>query len=274
MRKLIVLFLTIGGIFGLQGCGNQDENSVTGRLVIKMTDAPFDYSLVKEANVTIGRIELRSKDEEGSEKIMLSEEEVELNLLDLQNGITAELVDLEVPAGNYDLIRLYISKSGLVLEGDQEFDLKVPSGAQSGLKVFVHPNITVTGGLTTELLLDFDVSKSFVPKGNLIKGKVEGFNFKPVIRAVNIATTGRIEGMVYDSTELAVSGAMAWIENDTVVATTLSDESGFYALTGIPAGEYELYCTKEGYDTLKVQDVKVDAGNKTEIDAEINLLTE
>ncbi len=272
MRGLTIVLLSIVSVFFLQSCNDQDGTS--GRLIINMTDAPFDFTLVKEANVTINKIELRNKDSEGANFVILSEEEVSLNLLDLQNGIVQELVNLEVPAGNYDLIRLYISESGLVLNDEKVYDLKVPSSAQSGLKVFVHPNIEVTSGLTTELLLDFDVSKSFVPKGNLVKEEISGFNFKPVVRAVNISFAGRIEGIVADSTEAPIADAKVWIESDTVVASTFAEEDGFYALTGIPAGEFTLKSSKEGYDTLTVEGVTVQINNVTTQDVEINVLEE
>ena len=45
--------------------------------------------------------------------------------------------------------------------------MKVPSGEQTGIKVFIDPGIHVEGGISAELLLDFDLSKSFVMRGKM-----------------------------------------------------------------------------------------------------------
>jgi len=272
-RKFLA-FTAVLCLLLINGCKDETSDMSKGTIVISLTDAPFNYELLEEANVTINKIELRKKSREGSSFIVLSENEMNVNLVDLQNGITKELVNLEVAAGDYDLLRLYITKSSVRLKEGAEFDLKVPSSMQSGLKVFVNPDLSVTGGLTTELLLDFDVSKSFVPKGNIKLSSFNGFNFKPVIRAVNQSLAGRIEGVVTDSNNVEIPKAMVWVEKDTVVSSTLSDEVGFYALVGLPTGQYILYSTKDGYDTLIVEAVNVDVANKTTVDVEINGITQ
>jgi len=272
-RKFLA-FTAVLCLLLINGCKDETSDMSKGTIVISLTDAPFNYELLEEANVTINKIELRKKSREGSSFIVLSENEMNVNLVDLQNGITKELVNLEVAAGDYDLLRLYITKSSVRLKEGAEFDLKVPSSMQSGLKVFVNPDLSVTGGLTTELLLDFDVSKSFVPKGNIKLSSFNGFNFKPVIRAVNQSLAGRIEGIVTDSNNVEIPKAMVWVEKDTVVSSTLSDEDGFYALVGLPTGQYILYSTKDGYDTLIVEAVNVDVANKTTVDVEINGITQ
>src|SRR5690606_16229119 len=147
---------------------------------------------------------------------------------------------------------------------------KVPSGSQSGIKIFVHPGITVTTGLTAELLLDFDVSKSFVVKGNAHDlENIKGFNFKPVIRAVNNSFAGRIDGYVWDEDEIALEGATVWLEKDSVVSTTVTDLQGYFALIGIPEGSYNLMSAKEGYDTLVHENIKVTTANKSEINLQL-----
>ena len=227
-KKLLIASLAFVILFGF-GCKDETNDISNGTLIVKLTDAPFNYNLLEEANVTISKIEVREKGQTDSPFHILSEGEINVNLLDLQNGLTAEIVNLEIPAGDYDLIRLYISQSSVRLKNGMEYDLKIPSSIQSGLKVFVKPEISVVGGLTTELLLDFDVSKSFVPKGNINLSSFNGFNFKPVIRSINLSFAGRIEGIVLDSNKVEIPDAMVWVEKDTVVASTLSDENGFYA---------------------------------------------
>jgi hypothetical protein len=242
----------------------------TGKLTVRMTDAPLNIDLVEEANVTISKIEARQVVEEEAEAdtgnpfITLYNQTETYNLLELRNGVTETLVDMEIPTGDYDLIRLYVDEASLTLTNGQTYDVKVPSGNTTGIKVFIDPEIQVEGGLTSELLLDFDVSQSFVMKGNLnTPAGVKGFNFKPVIRAVNETTAGRINGMVTDTADTAINEAAVWVEKDSVITTTYSDTTGSYAILGIKEGTYDVYAAKQGYDTLKVSGVEVTAGNQT-----------
>ena len=93
------------------------------------------------------------------------ETEVSANLLDLTNGVTENLASVEIPAGSYDQVRVYVSDASIVLKNGTDYDLTVPSGASTGIKVFINPDIEVVGGLTAELLLDVNVSQSFIPLG-------------------------------------------------------------------------------------------------------------
>ncbi|MFW6222957.1 MAG: DUF4382 domain-containing protein, partial [Bacteroidota bacterium] len=188
VKTLWIAALLIAGI-SFTGCENTGDNEATsGKLKIQLTDAPFPTDLVAEANVTINKIDIRKKDsiDDGHPFITLKEEEMAFNLLDLTNGVTANLVDLEIDAGTYDLVRLYVSEASVTLTDGREFDLFVPSGAQTGVKIFIDPAVIVAGGLTAELLLDFDVSRSFVVQGNTnTPAGINGFIVKPVIKASN-----------------------------------------------------------------------------------------
>ena len=255
LKNIAPLILAISMLFlGCELIENESAPEGEGRLVVRLTDAPFPHDLVSEANITITKIEIREKrsgkdddesdydeeydddeydegehddnedegededddededededdedddddkmgdDDGGSPYITISEETIELNLLDLVNGLTMTLVDTEIPAGEYDQIRLYVSSANVVLENGEVFDLKIPSGKQSGLKVFIKPGLNVVGGLTSELLLDFDVCRSFVFRGNIRNGDIKGVIFKPVIKAVNLSSAGTLTGLVY-----------------------------------------------------------------------------
>jgi len=266
---LIVTAVVLGLIVG---CG---DNSVTdgdvGTLVVRLTDAPFPIDLVDEANVTINKIELRES-ADGDDPFLTLIEDVELpfNLLDLQNDVTGDLVQIEIPVGSYNLVRLYVSEANVILKDGTNFDLTVPSGAQTGIKIFIQPTIEVAGGLTSELLLDFDVSKSFVVQGdpNTPAG-INGFIFKPVIRGVNMSTAGRITGTVVDTTSTILENAAVWVEQDSVVSMTFTDTNGYYALIGVTAGNYSIYTTKADYDTVSTSGLIVVAGNETQQDFEL-----
>jgi hypothetical protein len=56
---------------------------------------------------------------------------------------------------------------------------------------------------------------------------------------------------------------MVWVKQDTVVATTIGDTLGHYALIGLPAGTYSLFAAKENFDTVNLSGIKVVSGNRT-----------
>ncbi len=271
----------------LVGCSDENDtnnNGETGRLSVRLTDAPFPYDLVAEANVTIFKVEARrieaveedgddekDNDDDGSSFITLMETEIPVNLLDLTNGNTAMLADLEVPQGTYDLVRIYVRGVNVVLTDGRTFDLKVPSGEQTGIKVFIKPGITVAGGLSSDLLLDFDVSRSFVAKGNpkRVDG-INGFNFKPVIKACNLSTAGSLLGKVIaleEEMEVALEGAqISILAADTLNTSGFTDIDGNYTIMGLEAGTYKAFAELEGYFSSDTVEVAITAANKTEQD--------
>ena len=275
---MLIAFTTM--LFAVTSCEEEQSSGMIpeedeGTLNVQLTDAPISLDLIDEANVTISKIEIR-KDVDGQASdtgnpfITIYDSTETYNLLELRNGVTETLVDLEVPVGEYDLIRMYVDSAGLTLTNGDSYDVKVPSGRQTGIKIFIEPSIQVQGGLTSNLLLDFDLSKSFILKGNMnTPAGVKGFNFKPVIRAVNQTTAGQISGMVTDTSEASVAEAAVWIKQDTVVSTTWSDSTGGYAILGVEEGTYDLFAARDGYDTTMVEDVEVTAGNETIQDLEL-----
>lgn len=249
-------------------CNMVNTSDGPGRLVVKITDDPFDISNIESATVTITKIQIKKVCDgvcDSDAFVTLSEDTLVVDLIDLRNGVTQTLLDLEIPEGDYDMLRLYVDEAGLkVKDVDDPYSLKVPSGSQSGIKVKIDPAVTVAGGLSTDLLIDFDLSRSFVLRGNMNNNN--GFIFKPVIRATNLTTTGTIGGMVSDTSRAIVKEAKVWLTQDTVMATTFADTLGRYAIIGVPAGEYSVSSTKDGYDTVTFQGVNIIAGNKTTLD--------
>jgi hypothetical protein len=130
----------------------------------------------------------------------------------------------------------------------------------------VNPAIEMAGGLSAELLLDFDIHKSFVVQGNPdTPASINGFTFKPVIRAVNQSEAGRISGFVRNTSEEAIGGAEVFTvtaPEDTLL--TLTDPDGFYALPGLDPGSYDVTAQVATHDTVKAENIEVVIGNNTE----------
>ena len=265
MKKL--LFTILAAAILLSSCNKTETTSTSGgpgRLSVKITDDPFSINSVESATVTITKIEIRKAGaNDGDPFIELPIDPVSIDLFQLRNGITEELTTLEVPQGDYDLIRLYVDEASLKLKEIVEpFNMKVPSGEQTGIKVFINPEIHVEGGISAELLLDFDLSKSFVMRGHMAHN---GFIFKPCIRATNNSTAGRIEGFVTDNSpdKVGIENATVSLQKDAEeLATALTDASGHYVFIGIPAGTYLMSATKENFDVANVEGIVVVPGNK------------
>ena len=285
----IVLFTSL--TFFISCSDGDDNSSDMGKLTVQITDAPFPHDLVAEVNVTIFKIDARNKGEEmemdemegdsesndeendNSPFLTLMEEEIDMNLLELTNGVTESLVNTDVPVGTYDLFRIYVKGISIVLTDGSTFDLKVPSGEQTGIKVFIKPGLVVSGGLSADLLLDFDVSKSFVPKGNRndLAG-IKGFNFKPVIKASNRSTAGTLSGVVYTTEDkVGLGGAqVAVYADDTFITSAFSEaETGAYMVMGLEAGTYDVVVELNNYEMQTAEDVGISAANKTTVDFEL-----
>ncbi|HCM59677.1 MAG TPA: hypothetical protein DIS74_04765 [Bacteroidales bacterium] len=271
MKKRLTVLITAALILIAGACNEIKNGDDQGRVVLKVTDAPFDISNIESALVTITRIELKKVGDgisDGSPFITLSEDTINIDLIDLRNGVTETLLDLEIPTGSYNMVRLYVDEAGLKLKDSDEIHrVKVPSGSQTGIKIFLSPALEVSEGNLSEILLDVDLSRSFILRGNMDHNN--GFIFKPVIRAANMAKAGCVRGFVTDTAGVKITEASVWIEKDTVLATAFTDTLGFYAIIGIPAGEYSVSATKEGYDTVSFDGVDIIAGNKTPLDFEL-----
>ncbi|MFW5820941.1 MAG: DUF4382 domain-containing protein [Bacteroidota bacterium] len=278
MKKMNVKFLAVLALFfagiAFYGCEEANEtDSTSGKLKILLTDAPFPADLVEEANVVINKIDIRKKNNEdnGYPFITLKEEETSFNLLELTNGVTAELVDIELEPDSYDLVRLYVSEASILLKDGTEHNLFVPSGAQTGIKIFIEPAIEVAGGLTAELILDFNVSKSFVVQGNPNSpAGIKGFIFKPVIKATNKATSGRLTGFVTDTSGVTLEEAeVNVLAADSVYTSSFTDEFGAYTVIGIDAGTYDVAFAKEGFVSDTIIDVEIIEGNATNLNTQL-----
>lgn len=289
MKKTPLMPGIILVIFLLLTVACQETENPTGRIAVKVTDEPFPIAMIKDASVTITKVEIRAAEEDTENTETTEEESSEdspfitlwegsrvLELMELRNGVMEELSNVEVPAGAYDLVRVVVVNASIELINDMgDYAVDIPSGSSSGVKIFIKPGLAVAGGLTTELLLDFSVEKSFVLQGDLeTPAGIKGFNFKPVIRAVNNSVAGRIEGMVVemvDEQQVPLEGVRVYLVVDDQELSATTEEDGKYVIPGVPSGTYELWAEKDGYPTVKVE-VEVIPGNATIRDFVISAL--
>ena len=139
MKKLI--FLIAAAVLIISGCNKTSGpgNNGPGKLVVKVTDDPFNINFVESATITINKIEIgNAGPNDTSTFIVLSKDTVTFDLMQLRNGITQELINLDIPQGNYDIVRLYVDQASLKIKDQPvEYKVKVPGGSQTGIKIFI-----------------------------------------------------------------------------------------------------------------------------------------
>ncbi len=178
---VLTLAAAIGG-----GCSDTTGTSDV-RLTLLLTDAPTDY--LASAMVTIDTISILPV---GGAPIVLRDASGEYDLLELQDGVTDTLAILTIPADTYLQLRLQVTAASVTLGGSMNMDLKVPSGAQSGIKI----NLSGAGGTGIQILdnmvlvVDFDVSESFVIQGPNTPAGIVGVLFTPLLRAAASTVAG------------------------------------------------------------------------------------
>jgi hypothetical protein len=181
------------------GGGGSDAN---GRLSLSVTDAPVDDAasvVVQFSGVAFKRAGAAAETVQN-----LTPSPRQLNLLEYQEGRAALLLDgVTLPAGDYEWIRLIVDNqpnvrdSYLTLTTGEECELRVPSGAESGLKL--NRGFTLPADGSVALTIDFDLRKSIhAPPGqqSALAECTQGYLMRPTLRIVDNANVGAIAGTV------------------------------------------------------------------------------
>jgi len=240
------------------GGGGGSSGGSTGTISVQLADSTLPgFAAIY---VTVDEVQVHPNSGNAWKQVLAPRRTV--NLLDLVNGVREDLGVAELASGHYTQMRLLLGKApddGLNLLGrphpyanyfidalDNAVELKVPSGLQSGIKIV--RGFDIGAGETTELLLDFDASRSVVMAGS--SGQCL---LKPVIRMYGTAEGVVVKGTVADAASplagVLVSAqvtASAADEKDavSVEASTVTDEDGSYALFLAP-GTYNLVAYRE-----------------------------
>ena len=217
---LRTLFLAGGLVaLGLTVSACDSGSGATAQINVRMTDAPFPFDLVDSVGVTITRIEaLASEPDEDPENdatddegildrvVLFDGEPFALNLLDLRDGVDTLLVErFSIPAdGSYDRLRIFVGDDAMVLFKDgSEYDLKLPSAQQSGIKVALPAYDLSEAGEddVIDVLVDFNLEESFVTRGTPGSDNFNGFIFKPVLQLESFEILAPAEDAASDESE-------------------------------------------------------------------------
>lgn len=252
-RTSLILGVAAAGM--MSACGGGDAGS--GTVAVSLTDAPacgYDQVNVTVNKIRIHRSATAGEGEGGWTDIAVSPAR-KINLLDLTNGITTELGQATLPAGQYTQMRLVLDRNtgnsfanSVVRSGSAgEIPLDTPSGTQSGIKLV--NGFEVVANQRLNLVLDFDACKSVVEKGN------GGLALKPVIKIVPPALNG-IEGYV-DNALLSSNVMVTAQQNGEIVSATVPDAQGRFYLSRLVPGEYDVVFTADDRATAVVSKVPV-----------------
>ncbi len=128
------------------GCGSSPKGTVR----LMLTDHPVNATAI---NVTISRVDV-IRDDGGVETIV--DEPQTFELLSLAGAETL-LGEAGVTPGHYEQIRLIVD-SATITTPEGTFDLTIPSGPQTGIKLVC--DFDVLEGQIIVLVLDFDAAHS------------------------------------------------------------------------------------------------------------------
>lgn len=249
--RTAVLSLTAG--VALAACDTPTDSNGTAYLRVLLTDAPADY--LASAVVEIGRIEILPADDSPARVIV--EDAGSYDLLQLQNGVTADLGTAPIEAGQYTQLRMIVESAEVTLADGFEFNdgtatrtLFVPSGEQTGIKINLmstdgdeEAGVSIQPGETV-LVVDFDVSQNFVLLGNPdTPAGIHGILFTPTLRAIIRDIAGSIAGTVVAPAEVTVEGLQVTATREgaeEAAATTLVKTDGTYQLPFITPGTYSV----------------------------------
>jgi hypothetical protein len=290
VSKLWALIASSLFIFILAACSGKIN---TGTLFLSLSDATTaEYNAVY---VTIEEVQVHT-DEDGSWQRVASPNKT-YNLLELVNGVREQLGITELETAHYTQMRLIIGKrpddtinllsenhpyaNYIIDNSDTYYELKIPSGYQTGIKI-VH-GFDITENHTTELILDFDASRSIVKAGN--SGK---WLLKPTIKVLNTADHSIISGTITPDAEGVLVSAQVYNpgaadEKDSVLiqASTITDENGTYMIFLHP-GTYNIVAYKDGYNpecakislasnSSYIQDFTLNAASSEEITVTVSI---
>jgi hypothetical protein len=268
------------------GGGTSSTASNTGTVSLRLTDAPTDDENVKGVYVTFDALRYQYADSNDSWQDVDLNESRTINLLDLQDGNTTLLNQVELPAGEIAHVRFVLNTNecyvDLVVGGMQP--LEVPSGDQTGFKAI--GGFTIPAGGTVNVTADFDVRKSVTVTGNVEKNVNVTYKLRPTIKIIDNIEVGEINGTMTLDLDENVSSVIvyayedgSWDANESnstnnfgnaVLSTDATD--GSYTLPWLTVGTYDLVVASQDVNgTFKdilgyINDVFVMTGETTSQD--------
>ena len=277
--KLLLLSLTLIPLVGACGGGG---GSPHGDLALVFTDAPFCYEIVRTATVEVDRLAIDAGplDPTGPARVIYSGAPKEIELTALRNGKVLHLLDAHLPLGTYARLHMHLAGARLELTDGQVYSshdgsLVLPVQSEQGLDLPLLTPVTFVGDDSIRLLIDFDLTRCFLPQGSADPLLATSYQLDPILHLIRPGGTGEIRGVVThddgEGGELPVKDATVYIlaaGSEGVgfaFASTSTDSDGSFVQLGLPPGAYDVRVYKSGVESLQAGSV-VSAGDYTIVD--------
>ncbi len=268
--KTMMLLMAL--ILSLTAC-DKDDN--TGTVEVKVTDAPFPFKFVNEAKVKIAKIELKNTD---GQYVTVFEGNSAVNLVNYRNGATANIAVQSIPEGTYKSVKVTVDGAEVKLANGTSFNVDATENAT--VETMIYPELKIENGQEEQILMDVDLSDSFVFQGSFLGGWIHSIteitgiaSFNPDIRVANLSATGAVSGIVKDENGNPVADAEVYIKFDyngdgvPDKVSTVTEEDGSFKIIGLPEASYTLTVETE-HETV-TETVNVEVNNV--INVQINI---
>jgi hypothetical protein len=249
----------VGLLMLLVACSDRSTPGPTAENTTRvlLTDAPFPFDRVERVDLYVVSVSgsLTADTSAAGSFVTMATPNRRIDLLALQNGVTDELGELELPEGIITAVRLVIDtdlssitlKDGTVLTGSSTPGIAWQSSAgRPVLNALIHEQIEVPDSGGT-VVIDFDVGKAFITPQEIDPLSTdEGFIFSPVLRAADGTKTGSITGIVRsgsspveDASLRLYLGNPGDAENTwSVLGTAHSDAAGGFEFSFVTRSAY------------------------------------
>lgn len=260
--KFTVLLSMVVFSLSMIRCTDDDSREGTGRLNVKITDAPSDDAKVQGTFITVSEVKIDGKAIEG-----FTAQTIEISAY--QQGSAKLIVEEDVEAKAYSKISLVLdyqnddsgnSPGCYVLTDD---NTKHELEASAAGEVTLNKSFEVTAGGTTDLVVDFDLRKSVVrdddgepgeykfvtnaelsnsvrvadeSKCGIIKGKING----NAVANESLFVFAYVKGQYNENTENQGQGASGVMFANAVTSAKVKAD-GSYQLSFLEEGDYELH---------------------------------
>lgn len=249
MAKLNNLLLAVlAGLFS--ACNEKNDDLATVRF--RLTDAPAAYDALF---IDVQGIEVHTSAQGWT---TLNSSLGIIDLLTLVNGHDTLIASGQF-SGKISQIRLLLGYRNSIVVDGISYNLDVPSGESSGLKINLHQ--LLQAGQLYEWIIDFDAARSVIKTGGGL------YKLKPVLRAyaspvAGNLTTGSIHGVVSPVVLAPVCAINA--NNDTFC--TMTGITGNFLIQGLIPDVYTVVITPDPPLTPQTRNnISVAAGQSTDV---------
>ena len=211
----------------------------TSDFKLLLTDAPADEA--SALIVVFGEVQLLLAEDE-AEPVVVSDLGGTFDVLKLRNGETALLGEANIPDGSYSQLRVIVESATITIDGEDQ-PVKIPSGAQSGLKINIEPPLEALGGQRSSAILDFNASR-VIETGN------GSYQMGPTaIRATSVSST--LSGTLQDADDNPLVGGLVAVTDASGAAITeaVSGADGIFKIITLTQGEYTVTVSLEGFES-------------------------